>query len=293
MKREEKKLDRGTVYDPKLPEKAVTPNVDTQPLKIKDMHTIGKRLKYYREKAGLEQKQVAKYIGFTPNAISNWENSRSRPDITVIPKLCELLNTTIYELCGLEEPMNSFTVKEKQLIEDYRGLNKGHRYTVDKLIDTLKAVEYADECPDLTQLIRCDKHLAAGFDSGVDFDDEGEPVFIYTNDVVSRADYVFTVNGDSMEPEYHDGDMVLVQKYPGCPELRYGEVGAFIVGNCIYIKVYEQDGLHSLNENYDTMTFNDDDSVYLIGRVLGILSPDEIAAEADIERFMTVHGSKA
>ena len=213
--------------------------------------------------------------------------------MTIVPKLCEVLNITLYELYGIDDPSSLYSLKEQHIIKDYRRLNKGHKYTVDKLIDTLKTVEYADSCPDLTQLIRCDKRLAAGFDSGADFEDEGEPVFIYTNDVVSRADYVFTVNGDSMEPEYHDGDMVLVQKYPGCPELQYGEVGAFIVGNCTYIKVYEQDGLHSLNENYDTMTFNDYDSVYLIGRVLGILSPDEIAAEADIERFMTVHGSKA
>ena len=43
-----------------------------------------------------------------------------------------------------------------------------------------------------------------------------------------------------------------------------------------YIKVLEEDGLHSYNENYDTMTFSEDENVYLIGRVLGILEPESI-----------------
>lgn len=79
-----------------------------------------------------------------------------------------------------------------------------------------------------------------------------------------------------MEPEYHDGDLVLVEKYPGCPELQYGEVGAFMVGNSTYIKIYEEEGLVSYNENYDTMTFTEYDNVTLIGRVLGILEPSSI-----------------
>lgn len=295
MKQQDKKpqnaVSKEVGYNPHLPKTSdATPS--PMPMKLKDMHTLGKRLKFYREKAGLEQKEIARQIGFTPNAISNWENGRTRPDITIIPKLCEILHITLYELCGIDNPLNLFTTKEQQMIEDYRSLSQGHQFTIDKMLETLKAVEYAENCPNLTKLIRCEKQLAAGFDSGAEFDDEGEPIFLYTNPLIRKADYVFPVSGDSMEPEYHDGDLVLVQKYPGCPELRYGEVGAFIIGNCTYIKIYEDDGLHSFNEKYDTMTFNDDDSVYTIGRVLGILDPDDIASDADIEQFMAVHGGE-
>ena len=100
---------------------------------------------------------------------------------------------------------------------------------------------------------------------------------------------MFPVNGDSMEPEYHDGDLVLVEKYPGCPELQYGEVGAFMVGNSTYIKIYEEEGLVSYNENYDTMTFSEFENVTLIGRVLGILEPASIASKRDIKRYDAMH----
>lgn len=294
MKQQDKKVKmtarKRVGYDPKLP-KAPTAITSSKPMKLKDIHTIGKRLKYYREQAGLEQKDIAREIGFTPNAISNWENGRTRPDITIIPKLCEILHITLYELCGVDDPLNHYSAKEQQMIENYRTLSQGHQFTIDKMLETLKAVEYAENCPDLTELIRCEKQLAAGYDTGAEFDDTGEPMFLYSNPLIRRADYVFPVSDDSMEPEYHDGDLVLVQKYPGCPELRYGEVGAFIVGNCTYIKIFEEDGLHSFNEKYDTMRFSEDESVYTIGRVLGILDPAEIASEEDIERFMAVHGS--
>lgn len=118
---------------------------------------------------------------------------------------------------------------------------------------------------------------------------EGEPIFLYASDEVDRADCVFSVSGDSMEPEYHDGDLVLVRRISDAPELKEGEIGALIVGNETYIKKYREDGLHSLNPKYDVMRFSDEESVYLIGRVMGVLSPESIATEADVKRYLAIH----
>ena len=118
---------------------------------------------------------------------------------------------------------------------------------------------------------------------------EGEPIFLYASDEVDRADCVFSVSGDSMEPEYHDGDLVLVRRIPDAPELKEGEIGAFIVGNETYIKEYREDGLHSLNPKYDVMRFSDEEAVYLIGRVIGVLSPESIATETDVKMYLAIH----
>ena len=90
---------------------------------------------------------------------------------------------------------------------------------------------------------------------------------------------------------YHNGDLVLVEKYPGCPELQYGEVGAFMIGNSTYIKILEADGLHSFNEDYDTMRFSDDENVNLIGHVLSILEPESIASKKDAARYEAMHST--
>lgn len=289
MKQKGKKISmtqrKGIVYNPHLPKDEITYKIPTYPVKLTEMHTIGKRIKYYRKKLGLEQKDIARQLGFTPNAISNWENGRTRPDLSVVPKLCDILHITLYDLYGMDKPIDFYNNQEQQLIEDYRSLSKGHRFTIEKMIEMLKAIELAEKCPDLTELIEYEK----GLDAGIEFDDIGEPIFLHTSPIINQADLVFHISGDSMEPEYHDGDMVLVQKYPGCPALRYGEVGVFFIGNTTYIKIYEEDGLHSFNENYDVIHFTEDDNVYLIGRVLSILDPKNIASEDDIKRYLSVH----
>ena len=263
----------------------------TNPVHLKDAHAVGKRIKYYRERLGLEQKAVASEVGITPNAVSNWESGRTRPDFSVVPRLCELLGISLYELYGIDSPLNIYTEKEQSMIEDYRSMTLGHQLAIDNMISSLKVAEYTGSIPEVIKLTFCDKGLAAGFDSGAEFDDEGEPIYLYpnTNTAIRQADLVFAVNGDSMEPEYHDGDMVLVEKYPGCPELKYGEVGAFMVGNNTYIKVLEEDGLHSLNKKYAPMHFNNEDNVYLIGRVLGIIGPESIASQTDAANYESIH----
>jgi len=291
MKQQNKKPNI-TVSKGGKPEMPAKSNI-SNPVKLKDAHAVGKRIKYYRERQGLEQKDVAREVGITANAVSNWENGRTRPDFSVVPKLCDILQITLYELYGIDNPLNTYTVKEQTMIQDYRGLNHGHQLTVDNLIGSLKTAEFVGNCPEVICLTFCDKGLSAGFDCGAEFEDEGEPIYLYphTNTAIRQADLVFAVNGDSMEPEYHDGDMVLVERYPGCPELQYGEVGAFMIGNSTYIKVLEEDGLHSLNENYETMTFSDDENVYLIGCVLGILEPESIASERDADRYIAMHAA--
>ena len=177
------------------------------------------------------------------------------------------------------------------MIGRYRSLSHPHQIAIDRMMSSLEEAETVGSFPEIIKLVCCDKGLAAGFDTGAEFEDAGKPIYLYPNinTVIRQADLVFPVNGDSMEPEYHDGDLVLVERYPGCSELQYGEVGAFSIGNSTYIKVYEEEGLVSLNENYDIMTFSENDNVTLIGRVLGILEPSSIASEKDAERYEAMH----
>lgn len=255
----------------------------------KEIHIVGQRVKYYREKRGMEQMALAKMLGVKSNAISNWEHGRTRPDLNQIPKICAALEIGFYELFGVNDPMRTFKEKERAMIEDYRYLNDQNKSVLDAVLSTLVERQRAESCPPITKLIKFQKQLAAGFDISSDFDDEGEDIYLYSSKEVDSADCVFTVSGDSMEPEYHNGDLVLVQRYPGCGRLEIGDVGAFMIGNETYIKEYQKDGLHSYNRAYKTMKFNSDDRVILIGKVMGIVDDEDLATDEHIELYRVLH----
>jgi len=85
------------------------------------------------------------------------------------------------------------------------------------------------------------------------------------NEVNKNADYVIGVNGDSMEPEYSDGDIVYVKK---TDYIETGDIGIFQKGNSIYIKKAGENGLVSLNPNYPPLT-SEGDRIAVLGKILG------------------------
>ena len=252
---------------------------------------VCERIRHYREKAGIERLAFASALEITKNTVINWETGRSRPDINLIPKICEILSITPYQLFDLEDPNQTISKDEKQLIDSYRKLSLGNRRAVRLLAFNLRDAQIGDTCPDITVLRLIEKGLAAGIGDPGEFEEKGDPIYLYSSPLIDRANYVFSVNGDSMEPAYHDTDLVLVQAIPQGPELQYGETGAFIKGNEQFIKIYEENGLRSLNSDYPFMNFSDtDETVYIIGRVIGTVNQyKDVASQSDVEKYKRIH----
>ena len=279
-------FDRSTSYESRVIDMHTGKPVPAEPKPM-----ICDRIRHYREELGMEQKALAAMVGVTANAVSNWERERARPDVNLLPDICDALRITLYQLYGLDDPSVKYTTVEDAFMENYRQLTPGHQYAVRAMAQNLLQVQQAEARRKIHKLTRFEHQLAAGIGDPNEFEDAGTPIYVYDDSLTCRADCVFTVNGDSMEPQYHDGDLVLVRRIPDAPELKEGEIGAFIVGNETYIKEYREDGLHSLNPKYDVMRFSDEESVYLIGRVMGVLSPESIATEADVKRYLEIHGN--
>lgn len=60
--------------------------------------TLGQRISEKRREKGLKQDEVAERLSVSPQAVSKWENDISCPDISLLPELAELLDTTVDEL---------------------------------------------------------------------------------------------------------------------------------------------------------------------------------------------------
>lgn len=85
------------------------------------------------------------------------------------------------------------------------------------------------------------------------------------------ADFVIPIKGDSMEPDYHDGDLVFIQT---SVDLNDGVIGVFNYNGEAYIKQLvidtEQAYLHSLNPDYKDMPITPETDFRIIGEVVDL-----------------------
>lgn len=67
-----------------------------------DQIKIGEFISQLRKEKNMTQKDLATKLNVTDRAISNWENGRRMPDVSLFKPLCETLNITINELLSGE-----------------------------------------------------------------------------------------------------------------------------------------------------------------------------------------------
>mgnify|MGYP003549393428 CR=1 FL=1 len=56
---------------------------------------LPENLKKYRVLKDLTQEDVAEYLGITPQSVSKWERGESYPDITFLPALANIFETSV------------------------------------------------------------------------------------------------------------------------------------------------------------------------------------------------------
>lgn len=67
-----------------------------------DQVKIGKFISSLRKEKGYTQEQLAEKLNVSNKSISRWENGNTMPDLSLIPKLCEILGISINELLSGE-----------------------------------------------------------------------------------------------------------------------------------------------------------------------------------------------
>lgn len=60
-----------------------------------DSRRVGKAISELRRRNGLTQKEIAEYLNVSDKAVSKWERGLSCPDIALLPKLANLLDTNV------------------------------------------------------------------------------------------------------------------------------------------------------------------------------------------------------
>ena len=231
------------------------------------MKTFGEKIKEARLAQHLNQEELAERIGSKYRSISTWENGTAKPDYTTLIRLCEVLNTSPNHLLGFNMNVDTPTLNEWAILHKYRDIDEIGKDAVSAVLDA----EYRRVVkPKKARLLRLDFYNYSASAGTGNFLETETPDEIVVNECSEAevADYVIPISGDSMEPTYHDGDKVFVEK---CDTVEKGEIGIFIVNGDAFIKELGDKCLISHNKEYKPIKLRSDDSIYCCGRVLGVV----------------------
>lgn len=252
--------------------------------------SVNSRIKERRESLNMSRIELAEKIGVTASAVANYENEISSPKIEVMYKIFDALKCDANYLYQ-DEMESSYPLKvsykEYEHIEKYRYISEqspegahivnsvlDREYSIaeqlEKQKDRIKELESTQSTvidiqpyqKDLTRHIYPYLGKIACAGTGFYFDDI--PTDTIEAPYVKGADFVIGVNGDSMEPDYHDGEKLYLCKVES---LQIGDTGIFTIGNECFLKELGEDGLISRNKDYDDILGNED--IRLVGKVIG------------------------
>lgn len=223
------------------------------------------------------------------------------PKLSNIVAICEALGCSVnYLLTGEQENDNNYVLSKEEMamVDSYRRLDAHGKDMVNIVIakeaerigaDTepaARAVHVSKERTSGAKILSpIDTRVSASSDvkkrgillynlpvsagPGVYLDDTAsEEIKIPDNEKTANADFALRISGNSMEPKYHDGDILLVED---ADYVEVGELGVFILDGNGYFKKYGGDRLISINPEYKDILLKDYAEAVCCGRVTGKL----------------------
>lgn len=262
------------------------------------METYIDRIKALKAKKKITNDRLSELTGIPLGTLSKLLAGMSEsPKLSNIIAICDALDCSLeYIVSGAPENTNNYTLnaREIRLIEEYRRLDDWGRGLVEAVLaKTAERTDYAPapnhtersarilEAPSVRgryaeeRRVRTGKRSISLFDLpvsagvGVYLDeDTAQSISIPNNEKTAEADFALRISGNSMEPRYQNGDVLLVQR---ADSVEVGELGVFLLDGCGFFKVYAGDRLLSLNESYGPIFLKEFSDVQCKGRVVGKL----------------------
>ncbi len=223
----------------------------------------GEKLKNIRKEKGYSQAELAKLLNISRVSYFNWENGKTKPNQKNLTLLSQLL--------GVEE--TSF-VSEYDIVDTYFKLNKDNQHKLEKYADELLQNQEKVTTSPKYYAYKVFEKLSAG--TGYSYFGDGNYDTVFYDEQLDH-DFASWVFGDSMEPTYLNGEVVLIKQ----TGFDYdGAIYAVDWNDQTYIKkVYrEKDGLRlvSLNNHYADKFAPYDENPRIIGKIVGNFMPLEV-----------------
>lgn len=246
--------------------------------------SLGSRMKERRESLGMTQVQLADLLGVTKGAIGNYETGANSPKASIMYKVFEILKCDanyLYQDEMKELETDDFTVSEIKMVKKYRILDGRGKKVVDIVLDeeykyTIEARKEAhqNKAGVVSHFYIPEYRESASAGTGQPIGMAYPETIALIKEPPKGTSFITHVHGDSMEPEYEDGDIVFVKAQR---EIRIGQIGVFFMDGEEFIKELGDGELISHNSKYEPIAL--DESIRCQGLVLGICDESYFFAE--------------
>ena len=234
----------------------------------KRMQIIAENITHFRKQRGITQKELAKEVGISASTMTDYMKLRSAPSFGVIQKLADYfgvrksdIDTTFKEEStdSLPDTPDFLT---QQITDNVIQLSVENKKIVlrtsEDLLKEQKNEEEAkiNEVSEVISLYQVEviseTAAACGFNYGFGYDDTDRET-IEVDEQPPRHDIATKVSGDSMQPDYQDGDILYLAD-KGLTTYN-GDLAVIAYGDRSYFKkIYTENGrlrLVSLNDKYE------------------------------------------
>jgi hypothetical protein len=237
------------------------------------------KLDFMLQKFDLNKNLLSQKSGIPYTTIDGWyKKGYEGLKISTLKKIASYFNTSLdyWVVDSITDPnhgrTSSFKISfdEMKHIEKYRHLDIHGKNIADTIIDLeLKRIEESTVNEDVEEnivYINFAQNSASAGSGDVLFGDiDDTPLALVENRITNKADFAVRVNGNSMLPNFSNGDIVLASKQP----VDNGDIGLFVVNGNGYIKKKGSRELISLNPKFDNVQIGEYDTVYCMGKVIG------------------------
>ncbi|MDN3113981.1 S24 family peptidase [Enterococcus faecalis] len=242
---------------------------------------IGTQISLLRKKFGLTQEDLANKLGFSKQTVSNWETGLKTPRMGAIQKIADLFNVSkSFIIEGIDESKNSSIEKIYNQLESPRQ-QKVYDFAENQLKEQKQEIKRENN--PITSLEQFRKKKEEGIIYGTtkwygavsagtgEFltDETCEEIELPIEQIPDEADFCLSVNGDSMEPIFHDNDYVFVKRQS---EIFSGNIGVVIVNGESFLKRiwFENNNirLESFNKKYKDIIITENDEFRIVGKVV-------------------------
>ena len=266
------------------------------------METYIDRIKKKKSEMRLTNEQLAERSGIPLGTLSKVLAGMSdSPKLSTVIAICNALDCSVeYIATGTPENTNNYTLTPEEIafVEAWRELDRWGRETTEAVmaketerVQASREVESTEEVQPEKRAARILRPIATAgryageavkgkrsislFDLpvsagvGVYLDEAtAETITVPVMEKTEEADYALRISGNSMEPKYHNGDVLLVQT---TDTVEVGEAGIFLLDGSGFFKIFAGDRLLSLNPEYGPILLKDFADVQCKGRVVGKL----------------------